>query len=75
MSSSQSCLIGSTITVNTDKSGIINTTEQATNTTPDIKVTLESQKEMYIRTFGKQDLGIIKYQKPYTKPKLDISTV
>ena len=52
-----------TIAINTDKSGVIDTHEQSTNTTPDVKVTLQSQQEVYIRTFGQKDLGTYKIPK------------
>ena len=37
---------------NTDQTGVINTQENYTNTSPDIKITLDTPEEVYITTFG-----------------------
>ena len=45
---------------NTDQTGVISTQENSINTSPDIKITLDTQEEIYIRTFSKKDLGTYK---------------
>ena len=52
-----------TIATNTDNSGIVSTTDQATCTTPEVKITLDNQKEVYINSFGTKDLGLFKIPK------------
>ena len=51
------------IATNIDTSGITKTKEGTTNTTPDVRITLSTQQDVYLRTFGNKDLGLFKIPK------------
>ena len=51
------------IATNTDTSGITKPKEGTTNTTPDVRITLSTQQDVYHRTFRNKDLGFFKTPK------------